>query len=197
MKRNISPWVFITITVAIAPFFSAYSQSGSDPIKIRTEYYRSPATPDHIIFGTLATILSNHADNDQLGAAQQIQYRLGVSRDEAITFLEKLRVTHAAIRAEHDQLMDEMLCGQTKNRTRKQIYLAMDTLDDVRVLATQKHYMIFRQALPPDQATSLTEWLSAKKASHHHRRAKHESLYEHSGEDVIARLQQICAASTK
>lgn len=186
----------VGLIISLPAAYGQYSSTETDRkrVKIRTEYDRTQNTPDHIIFGTLLVIMNHAAASDRVGTVERIQWRMGFEKREAEEFLTRMEAVHTSLRNEYNELMKEMLC-KSQNRSKKQIYAAMDTLDDVRLLVTNKHYLVFRQSLDADDAERLTQWLSDKKPGHYHRTAEHESLYENTGEDVIARVQQICAAA--
>lgn len=190
--------VFLAVSLLmVAPVVNGQDQGsdgGQSRAKIRAEYRNTLETPDDIIFGTLLLHTNASAQNDYLSAVQNIQYRMEIdNEEEAKTFLDALLRTQSELEQEQTDITIRMLCGKSGHRSKKQLYTALDLLDDAMQMATKKHFLVLKASLDQPTKDGLTNWLQTMKLSHYHRTAEHESLYEGTDYDVTLHVDMACA----
>lgn len=166
----------------------------TERVKIRTEHRHSPDTPNHLVFGmTLYSIQSREARDHDL-AVQIVQKRFGLgSAEEAERILTKMLDVLESLQQEHWELRKKMLCGADRVREKGVIYRKMDALDDVRAVATHKHYIMFLSDLDDAATVNYLQWLEERKKTYSYRTAEHASMYEGTGIDVLSYVDQSCA----
>lgn len=166
----------------------------TERLKIRTEHRHSPDTPNHLVFGSILHSTHSREARDHDIAVQIVQKRFGLgSAQEAERILTKMLDTLESLQHENMLLRKKMLCGADRVREKRVIYRKMDALDDVRAVATHKHYIIFLSDLDDAATVNFLQWLEESKKTYSYRTAEHASMYEGTGIDVLSYVDQSCA----
>lgn len=169
-------------------------QSQHDNIRVRTEYKHSMDTPNHLVFWSVLRSVQSRDAQDHDVTVQIILARFDlVSAEDAEMVLANMLVTANAIKNEHLEIRNTILCKGDRAQEKVEIFRRMDAVDDARDAATRHHYLSYMSSLDASEEVNFLRWLDERKKTYSYRTAEHESLYEGSGIDVIAFIDQACA----
>jgi hypothetical protein len=186
----------LLLVASTAPAIS-YSQLSSDPeqrVKIRTEYNRTQATPDHLIFAyTLLYVRNWHKDDADI-ARQIVSARMELESEEsADKFLESMLDAADELENKRAVVTKAMLCVGRAYRTEKLTYVQMDGLDDAKENLSLSIYRGFMSNLDDRQSSTFSAWLSKMKQGYYYRTAEHEGMYKDTGYAVTSHIDNVCA----
>lgn len=169
-------------------------ESQHDNIRVRTEYRKSMDTPNHFVFWSVLRSVRSRDAQDHYQTLQIIQSRFELeSPEEAEGILANMLATAEAIKKEHLEIRKTILCKGDRAQEKVDVYRRMDAVDDARAAATRRHYLSYMAGLDATEEVNLLQWLDERKKTYSYRTAEHESLYEGSGIDMIAYIDQACA----
>lgn len=162
--------------------------------KIRNEY-RGLAAPDHLMFAMHVRSMQGTAEWNRGIALGMVQkYMQFDSEDAAEAFLFRMVAVVGELESEEDKIWDETVCRPDAPRSKEALYQMLDRVDDLREIKAHNAYVKFMSTLDKRQEEAMTAWLQDAKEGFYYRTAEHKSLFELSGQDVVMRVEIICAS---
>ena len=161
--------------------------------KVRKEYGENNLAPDHVVFASLLRAMELRAESDRVLALSIVQENMKFdSLEAAENFLQRMISARADLSRTKRVMNTAELCQDDSSRTDSDIYKAMDTLDDDRLVMYKIAYYDFISELNKDERRRLKAWLDDAKEGYSYVAYEHSSLFENRGVDVKTHVQQLC-----
>jgi hypothetical protein len=181
------------ITVATFTFALAHADPPGHAEKIRKEY-RGLAAPDHLMFAMHVRSMKETAEWNRDIAIGMVQKYMKLESEEAAdAFLSRMTAAVGELESEYDAVWDQTVCRPDAPRSKEALYQMLDRVDDLTEIKNHNVFVKFMSSLHMRQQEAMTAWLKDSKEGFYYRTAEHKSLYEFSGEDVVERVETICA----
>ena len=187
--------VFTILFLASAPVVADQADDfDPDHIMVRAEYIHSMDTPNHLVFWSVLRSIQRRDSEDHDRTVQIIENRFETDeREDAETILANMLATAESIRSERLDVRNRIFCERARAQKKDVIYQRMDEIDDERAAATRRHYLSFLSGLSATEEVYLLRWLNETKKTYSYRSGSHKSMYEGTGTDMIAYVNQACA----
>lgn len=189
--------LIITVTSFVL-FLPAYLMAQHEPqdtgsLKVREKYGGVDNTPDHVVFAGLLRYLEKQNETKRDLAVEMVKSNMGLpSETLAEEFLDRLLTVATDLRTTSRTVATAVLCQDNTNRPKSEIYKAMDSLDDTRLVLARHAYDDFKDSLTENEQRLMQKWLEDEKEGYTYYALDHSAMYEGGGTDVKAHLQQTC-----
>lgn len=169
-----------------------FDSPGLELAKIRYKYQASDGTPDHLVFQSLARLISDILDGSD--PSHLIGTKLGAKSATRIDEIAKLfDQAHAEIVfATANELTDRHCRAGHALPTGEDAARSLDELDDMRFSIYQRVYQRYLAMFTDDERLNLGRWLDEKKRSYTYIALNHREFYADDSTRAQLALERFC-----